>query len=225
MNLFRTINPGHANVRCGYNRLDDFEGRFFAGISCLPHPPLAATPRARKPGRQRASPSSCRSRPAPRPTSARASMPSGCRRCGASRSWSTTRAAATASRPPKSVARAKPDGLTIFATSAMTQAVNPAIYDKLPYDPVAELRADHAHGHLAVRAAGRRATARSTSAAELTAKLKADAGQEQLRRRRAAGARRVRALQDGGRRRGRLCRLQEQSAGDPRRAERPAHPS
>lgn len=36
----------------------------------------------------------------------------------------------------ESVARAKPDGLTIFATSAMTQAVNPAIYDKLPYDPV-----------------------------------------------------------------------------------------
>src|SRR5215468_6625895 len=34
------------------------------------------------------------------------------------------------------VARAKPDGLTIFATSAMTQAVNPAIYDKLSYDPV-----------------------------------------------------------------------------------------
>jgi len=36
----------------------------------------------------------------------------------------------------ESVARARPDGLTIFATSAMTQAVNPAIYDKLPYDPV-----------------------------------------------------------------------------------------
>src|SRR5918994_2426108 len=34
------------------------------------------------------------------------------------------------------VARAKPDGLTLFATSAMTQAVNPAIYDKLPYDPI-----------------------------------------------------------------------------------------
>ena len=68
--------------------------------------------------------------------SARASMPSSCRRCGASRSWSTTRAAATAFRPPKSVARAKPDGLTIFATSAMTQAVNPALYDKLPYDPI-----------------------------------------------------------------------------------------
>jgi len=39
------------------------------------------------------------------------------------------------------VARAKPDGLTIFATSAMTQAVNPALYDKLPYDPVADFEA------------------------------------------------------------------------------------
>jgi tripartite-type tricarboxylate transporter receptor subunit TctC len=36
----------------------------------------------------------------------------------------------------ESVARAKPDGLTIFSTSAMTQAVNPAIYDKLSYDPI-----------------------------------------------------------------------------------------
>ena len=36
----------------------------------------------------------------------------------------------------EAVARARPDGLTLFATSAMTQAVNPAIYDKLPYDPV-----------------------------------------------------------------------------------------
>ncbi len=36
----------------------------------------------------------------------------------------------------ETVARARPDGLTLFATSAMTQAVNPAIYDKLSYDPV-----------------------------------------------------------------------------------------
>ncbi|MBL6616444.1 MAG: ABC transporter substrate-binding protein, partial [Reyranella sp.] len=35
-------------------------------------------------------------------------------------------------------AKSKPDGLTIFLTSAMTQAVNPALYDKLPYDPVAD---------------------------------------------------------------------------------------
>ncbi len=38
-------------------------------------------------------------------------------------------------------AHAKPDGLTIFATSAMTQAVNPALYDKLPYDPIADFEA------------------------------------------------------------------------------------
>src|ERR1700761_4792542 len=41
----------------------------------------------------------------------------------------------------ESVARAKPDGLTIFATSAMTQAVNPALYDKLPYDPINDFEA------------------------------------------------------------------------------------
>jgi tripartite-type tricarboxylate transporter receptor subunit TctC len=41
----------------------------------------------------------------------------------------------------EAVARAKPDGLTIFATSAMTQAVNPAIYDRLPYDPVESFEA------------------------------------------------------------------------------------
>ena len=34
-------------------------------------------------------------------------------------------------------AKAKPDGLTLFLTSAMTHAVNPALYDKLPYDPIA----------------------------------------------------------------------------------------
>ena len=39
------------------------------------------------------------------------------------------------------VARAKPDGLTIFATSAMTQVVNPAIYDKLPYDAIESFEA------------------------------------------------------------------------------------
>jgi tripartite-type tricarboxylate transporter receptor subunit TctC len=38
-------------------------------------------------------------------------------------------------------AHAKPDGLTIFATSAMTQAVNPALYDKLPYDPIEDFAA------------------------------------------------------------------------------------
>jgi len=39
------------------------------------------------------------------------------------------------------VARAKPDGLTLLATSAMTHAANPALYERLPYDPVAEFAA------------------------------------------------------------------------------------
>src|ERR1700757_1402495 len=72
----------------------------------------------------------------------------------------------------ESVARAKPDGLTIFATSAMTQAVNPALYDKLPYDPVADFEPITRMGTspfvLLVDA-----NSPINSAAELTAKLKA----------------------------------------------------
>jgi tripartite-type tricarboxylate transporter receptor subunit TctC len=36
----------------------------------------------------------------------------------------------------EAAARAKPDGLTLFLTSAMTQAVNPSLYAKLPYHPI-----------------------------------------------------------------------------------------
>lgn len=36
----------------------------------------------------------------------------------------------------EAAARAKPDGLTIFLTSAMTHAVNPSLYAKLPYHPL-----------------------------------------------------------------------------------------
>lgn len=75
----------------------------------------------------------------------------------------------------ESVARAKPDGLTLFATSAMTQAVNPALYDKLPYDPVADFEPITRMGTspfvLLVDAQSPIA-----SAAELTAKLKATPG-------------------------------------------------
>src|SRR5471030_1230198 len=71
------------------------------------------------------------------------------------------------------VARAKPDGLTIFATSAMTQAVNPAIYDRLPYDPVDSFEAVTRMGTspfvLLVDA-----NSPIRTAAELTAKLKAN---------------------------------------------------
>lgn len=75
----------------------------------------------------------------------------------------------------ESVARAKPDGLTIFATSAMTQAVNPAIYDRLPYDPIGSFEPITRMGVspfvLLVDAKSPLA-----SAAELTAKLRAEPG-------------------------------------------------
>jgi len=75
----------------------------------------------------------------------------------------------------ESVARAKPDGLTIFATSAMTQAVNPALYAKLSYDPIADFEAITRMGTSPfVLLVDRNSPINSV--AELTAKLKAEAG-------------------------------------------------
>ncbi len=75
----------------------------------------------------------------------------------------------------EAVARSKPDGLTIFATSAMTQIVNPAIYDKLPYDPIESFEAITRLGTspfvLLVDA-----KSPINTAGELTAKLKAEPG-------------------------------------------------
>jgi tripartite-type tricarboxylate transporter receptor subunit TctC len=75
----------------------------------------------------------------------------------------------------EAVARAKPDGLTIFATSAMTQVVNPALYDKLPYDPIDDFapitRIGTSPFVLLVDK-----NSPITSATELTAKLKAEPG-------------------------------------------------
>ena len=75
----------------------------------------------------------------------------------------------------ESVARAKPDGLTLFATSAMTQAVNPALYEKLSYDPIGDFAPITRMGTspfvLLVDA-----QSPIKSAAELTARLKASPG-------------------------------------------------
>ena len=75
----------------------------------------------------------------------------------------------------ESVARAKPDGLTLFATSAMTQVVNPAIYDKLPYDPIADFAPISRMGTSPFVLLVDRNSPINT-AAELTAKLKAEPG-------------------------------------------------
>lgn len=75
----------------------------------------------------------------------------------------------------ESVARARPDGLTLFATSAMTQVVNPAIYDRLPYDPIADFAPISRMGTSPfVLLVDRNSPI--NSAAELTAKLKAEPG-------------------------------------------------
>jgi len=75
----------------------------------------------------------------------------------------------------ESVARARPDGLTIFATSAMTQAVNPALYDKLSYDPIEDFEPITRIGTSPfVLLVDRNSPIKS--AAELTAKLKAEPG-------------------------------------------------
>lgn len=73
------------------------------------------------------------------------------------------------------VSRARPDGLTIFATSAMTQVVNPAIYDRLPYDPI---RSFEPVTRLGTSPFVLLVDAKSPigTAAELTAKLKAAPG-------------------------------------------------
>jgi tripartite-type tricarboxylate transporter receptor subunit TctC len=75
----------------------------------------------------------------------------------------------------ESVARAKPDGLTLFATSAMTQVVNPAIYQKLPYDPIADFAPISRMGTSPFVLLVDRNSPINT-AAELTAKLKAEPG-------------------------------------------------
>lgn len=73
------------------------------------------------------------------------------------------------------VARAKPDGHTIFVTSAMTQVVNPAIYDNLPYDPMESFAPISRLGTSPFVLLVDRNSPFKT-AAELTAKLKAEPG-------------------------------------------------
>lgn len=75
----------------------------------------------------------------------------------------------------EAVARAKPDGLTLLATSAMTHAANPALYERLPYDPVGDFAAITRFGDspfvvMASRALG------ATTLTGLIERLKAEPG-------------------------------------------------
>ena len=75
----------------------------------------------------------------------------------------------------QAVARAKPDGLTLLATSAMTHAANPALLPNLPYDPVADFAAVTRFGDspfvvMATKALG------TPTLASLIARLQAEPG-------------------------------------------------
>lgn len=73
------------------------------------------------------------------------------------------------------VARAKPDGLTMLSTSAMTHAANPALYEHLPYDPIADFAAVTRFGNSPFVVMAHKGL-RTTSLAALIGKLKAEPG-------------------------------------------------
>jgi tripartite-type tricarboxylate transporter receptor subunit TctC len=73
------------------------------------------------------------------------------------------------------VARAKPDGYSLLLTSAMTHAVNPAIYPKLSYRPVEDFEPISQLGTLSFVVLVR-ADSPLKTLADLTALLKANPG-------------------------------------------------
>ena len=75
----------------------------------------------------------------------------------------------------EAAARARPDGLTLFLTSAMTHAVNPSLYDKLPYHPLDDFEPVSQFGRLPFVVLVR-SDSPLKSLAELTALLKAEPG-------------------------------------------------
>ena len=75
----------------------------------------------------------------------------------------------------EAAARAKPDGHTLLLTSAMTHAVNPALYDKLPYHPIDDFEPVSQFGRLPFVVLVR-ADSPIRTLADLTALLKAEPG-------------------------------------------------
>ena len=75
----------------------------------------------------------------------------------------------------EAAARAKPDGYTLLLTSAMTHAVNPALYPKLTYRPIEDFEPISQFGKLSFVILVR-ADSPIKTLAELTALLKAEPG-------------------------------------------------
>ena len=75
----------------------------------------------------------------------------------------------------EAVMRAKPDGYTLFATSSMTHAGNPSLYDKLPYDAIKDFEPITRMSFVPMVVLVHKGLKVKTLA-ELTAKLKAEPG-------------------------------------------------
>lgn len=75
----------------------------------------------------------------------------------------------------EAAARARPDGHTLLLTSAMTHAVNPGLYDKLPYHPIDDFEPVSQFGRLPFVVLVP-AESKLRTLADLTALLKAEPG-------------------------------------------------
>jgi tripartite-type tricarboxylate transporter receptor subunit TctC len=75
----------------------------------------------------------------------------------------------------EAVKNAKPDGYTLLATSSMTHAGNPSLYDKLPYDPIADYEPITRMSYVPMVVLVHKQLGIKTLA-ELTARLKAEPG-------------------------------------------------
>lgn len=76
----------------------------------------------------------------------------------------------------EAVARARPDGLTLLATSAMTHAANPALYERLPYDPIRDFAAVTRYGNVPFAVMAHKGLG-TTTLAGFVARLKREPGQ------------------------------------------------
>ena len=114
-------------------------------------------------------------------------------------------------------ARSNPDGYTLVLGTIGPVAVNPSLYKKLPYDPVARLRPGRARGLRAERA--RRASVGAGEIGEGADRVcESESGQADLRlvRRRLRGPPRRRAFQHARGREDGARALQRRRAGDDR---------
>ena len=119
----------------------------------------------------------------------------------------------------QNVARAAPDGHTVFITSNTTHAANQSLFKKLPYDPIADFEPVGKLGDITLALAVHPSVP-ANNTRELIAYGKANPRQAHFRQRLELGPPRRRDAQDARRLRHAARALQEQPAGRRRSARR-----